>query len=45
MLSLCDADLKGDIFGGTTYPLHLTVIAFILVKLWRGDLITPPYPP
>ena len=49
--SLSDANLKGDIIG---HPIHLpslTIIAFILAKLWRGDPespwphLPPPPPP
>ena len=46
MSSLCDADLKGDIFGRTIYPPSLTVMAFILAKLWReGEGTISPLAP
>ena len=38
------SDLKGDIFRPTMYFLSITVIAFILAKLWREDIISSPPP-
>ena len=29
--------LKGNIFGHTIYTSSVTVISFMLAKLWRGD--------
>ena len=44
--SLHDADLKGDIFRRTIYPLSLVVITFIFKELWMegGEEIPPPPP-
>ena len=36
MSSRHDADVKGDIFRRTIYPLSFVVIAFIFSKLRRG---------
>ena len=40
--SLRDGDFKGYIFGRTIYRPSLTVIAYILAKLWGDGTISPP---
>ena len=42
--SFRDVDLKGDIFGGTIYPLSLTV-SFYTCEVMPGEGRTIRYPP